>query len=61
MTTSKVASQTTVCVKCLKGPAAIWWGHVIRNGKQVTAGWCLRCLVRRGYGFVGHWSKGMNP
>ena len=50
--------RTKICVYCLKRPATVWSGHLLRKGKGITAGWCSRC-PRLAQGFVGHWRKKM--
>jgi hypothetical protein len=47
-------SYTAMCVRCLKKPARVWSGNVLRDNQRVIAGWCgERCLNARG--FSGHW------
>jgi hypothetical protein len=54
--------KTRNCAYCLKKPARIWTGHVVRKGKKVIAGWCGRKCERKGRadGFVGlyRWRMG---
>lgn len=48
--------MTSKCVYCLKKPAKIWSGHVVRGKKTITAGWCGRYCQHRGeQGFSGHY------
>lgn len=47
--------QTKYCVYCLKRPAKVWSGHVLRYGKHILAGWCRRCNRRNKDGFFGQY------
>ena len=40
--------QTKRCVYCLKKPAKIWTGHVIRGKEVIVAGWCSRKCQNKG-------------
>lgn len=42
-------NQTKNCIRCFK-PAKIWSGHILRNGRQIVAGWCSeRCQDAKGF------------
>jgi len=49
--------HTKHCVYCGER-AAMWCGHVLRDGKPVIAGWCEKHSPRPD-GFVGHFKKWM--
>ena len=46
--------QTIQCVRCMKRPAKMWAGHVLRGKQKIIAGWCKRCDYMKP-GFRGHW------
>lgn len=55
--------KTKNCVRCFK-LATTWSGHVLRDGKQIMAGWCDDCkqeddIQKESEGFVGHYRKEM--
>ena len=51
--------RTTVCVKHPKRRAKSWCGHIIVEGRKVTAGWCGYCgdPMKTQRAFFGHYEK----
>lgn len=53
--------QTRRCVRCMKAPAEVYFGHVTLGSQQVTSGWCEPCLARSETGAYEGWDGHYNP